>query len=550
MRKSGWKAKTMMAVAVVGMVAAGCGSSGKASGTGGGSNTTGGTGSPGAPVKGGTLTVDLDAESCGYVPGECMVSYSGAAVQLAIYDPLTAFNDQDQAVPYLATSVTPDSTFTKWTVQLKPGVSFDDGSALTAQSVADDATQYYLAANSAALGTFSEVKSVQASGALTDVFTLVSPDAQFPVLLTTFFPFNPNVKARYGSAYGAHPDGTGPFQLTSWVKNSQITLTANPHYWRKSSTGGQLPYLSQLVFKIVPSGTTRLATLQSGGAQLIESEEATILSQAQSNSSLKVTLPTSNGGFGLFLNAMAAPVSDVRVRQALAYATNNAAVVASEGAGTLLTARNQYYSSSSPWYSQSAASAYPGFDPNKAKQLLAQFVNDPTRADHKAAGAPLSLQINYISGDSTSTAAVQVIQQEWQSVGVHVTLTAKDEATQISDAIKGNFTVNWFGWGDETPFQLFHHNYLPYPANPTNFTHFNSTDIEKQISALETASSASAIKSDTQAIDEVLDNQVPLIFLMSFPVGWVLNPSKVGNPVLWPGGAELDSFQWDSLWVK
>jgi peptide/nickel transport system substrate-binding protein len=240
----------------------------------------------------------------------------------------------------------------------------------------------------------------------------------------------------------------------------------------------------------------------------------------------------------------------VRVRQALAYATNSKAVVASEGAGNLLVTRNQYYSPSSPWYSASAASGYPSYDAKKAKQLLSEYVNDPTRSDHKPAGTPLSLQINYISGDSTSTAAVQVIQSEWQAIGVHVTLDAKDEATQISDAIKGNFTVNWFGWGDETPFQLFHHNYLPYPQNPTNFTHFNSSQILQQITALATAANTSDIKANTQAIDQVLDNQVPLIFLMNFPVGWVLDQSKIGNPNLWPGGAELDSFQWDSIWVK
>jgi peptide/nickel transport system substrate-binding protein len=535
----------MAVLGVAGFVAAGCSSSTKPAASG-----TGGTGSAGNPVRGGTLTVALDAESCGYVPGQCMVSYSGSAVELALYDPLTTFNDQDQAVPYLATSVTSDSTFTTWTVQLRPNVTFDDGSPLTAQSVADDSSQYYLASGSATLGTFSEVKSVQASGPLTDVFTLSSADAQFPVLLTTFFPFNPNVKSKYGADYGAHPDGTGPFQLTSWVKNSQLTLTANPHYWKKDASGGQLPYLSQLDFKIVTSGSTRLATLQSGGAQMVESEEAGILAQAQSISSLKVVLPNSNGGFGMFFNAMATPVDDVRLRQALAYATNNAAVVASEGAGSLLMPRNQYYSSSSPWYSASAASDYPAYSPTKAKQLLAEYVNDPARSDHKAPGTPISLQVNYIAGDATSTPAVQVIQSEWQAVGVHVTLKAKDEATQITDALKGNFTVNWFGWGDETPFQLFHHNYLPYPQNLTNFTHFNSTAIEQQITTLETASTPTQVKAATQAIDEVLDNQVPLIFLMNFPVGWVLDPTKVGNAVLWPGGAELDSFQWDSLWVK
>jgi peptide/nickel transport system substrate-binding protein len=547
---TGKPGKARVAFAVLGLtavVAAACSSSKPSAGNAGNSSSNS---TVAKPVRGGTLTVALDAESCGYVPGECMVSYSGSSVELALYDPLTTFNAQYQAVPFLATSVTADSTNTQWTVKLPANVHYVDGSVMVAQNLVDDLKQYYLSGTSAAFGTFAEVKSASAPDPTTVVFTLKAPDAQFPVLLTTFFPFNPDVKTKFGQDYGAHPDGTGPFELVSWVKNSQITLKANPNYWRKDSSGGQLPYLSQLDFKIIPVGSTRLATLQSGAVQVIESEEATILSQAQGMSSFQTVLPLGNGGYGLFFNTMAAPVSDVRLRMALAEATNNTAVVAAEGAGNLLQPRNQYYSPSSPWYSASAAAAYPSYNPTQAKQLLSQYVGDPTRSDHKAPGTPISLQINYIQGDSTSTAAVQVIQSEWKAIGVNVTLNAKDETTQITDAIKGNFTVNWFGWGDETPFQLFHHNYLPYPANLTNFTHFNSPAIEQQITSLATASDQAAVKADTQAIDQVLDQQVPLIFLMSFPAGWVVDPSKVINDILWPGGAELDSFRWDLISTK
>lgn len=541
--------KARLAFAVVGLtaiVATACSSSKPSAGSGNGN--TGAT--VAKPTRGGSLTVALDAESCGYVPGECMVSYSGSAVELALYDPLTTFNAQYQAEPFLATSVTPDSTNTLWTVKLPSNVHYADGTVMVAQNLVDDLTKYYLAGTSAAFGTFAEVKSASAPDPNTVVFTLKMADANFPVLLTTFFPFNPDVQAKYGQDYGAHPDGTGPFEMVSWVKNSEIVLKANPNYWRKDASGAQLPYLSNLTFKIIPVGSTRLATLQSGAAQVIESEEANVLSQAQGMSQYNTVLPVGNGGYGLFFNAMAPPVNDVRLRTALAYATDNKAVVAAEGAGNLLQPRNQYYSSTSPWYSASAAAAYPTFDTTKAKQLLAQYVNDPSRSDHKAPGTPITLQINYLQGDSVSTAAVQVVQSEWKAIGVNVTLNAKDESTQITDAIKGNFTVNWFGWGDETPFQLFHHNYLPYPANLTNFTHFNSDAIVQQINTLATATDKGAIQAATQNIDMVLDQQVPLIFLMNFPVGWVVNPAKVANYTLWPGGAELDSFQWSLISTK
>ncbi len=553
----------------VGLVAAACSSSSKSGSTAGtvaGGSSSGSTGSSGAvgstggtssaaagtPKYGGNLTFALEAESPGYVPGiSAMLSYSGGSVERALYDPLTIYGPNGDGQPFLAQSVTPNSTFTVWTVTLRPNVTFADGSTLTAQDVAADFSQYYNAPTSAAAGTFSEVKSVTATGPLTAVFTLNAPDANLPVLLVTFYPFNPDVRAKYGANFGAHPDGTGPFELVSWSQDNQLVLKANPNYWLKDSQGRKLPYLSGLTLKIIVNGATRNDALQSGQIQGYQSIEAPVLAQAEKLSNVKV-LVGQTGGFGWFLNTTKAPTDDVRVRQALAYATDRNAILASQGAGDILSTINQYFPSSSPYYSASAAAAFPNLDVSKAKSLLGQYISDPKRSDGKPAGSPVTVQLNYLAGDPASGAAVQLAQQEWGAIGVKVSLNALDEATAVADALKGNDQAFWFAWGANVPYGLFHHNYLPPSVNPTNWTRLNDPVVVSSITKLATCTSLSCTQGATATIDQEFDQQMPVIFLMSSAEGWPIDTAKVGGAQLAPAGsAGLDpELMWQYLWAK
>jgi len=536
-----------LAVVVGAVLLAACSSSKKSS------TAVATSGTPtGTPVYGGSLTFGLEAESPGYVPGiSSMLAYSGGAVERALYDPLTIYAADGSGQPFLAQSVTPDATYTNWTVTLRPNVQFDDGSALTGQDLADDFTQYYNAKGSSAAGTFSEVSTVTASGPLAAVFKLSAPDASFPVLLTTFFPFNPDLKQMYGANFAAHPDGTGPFELVSWDRNSQLVLKANPNYWLKDAKGRKLPYLQNLTLKIIVSGATRNDALQSGQIQGYQSIEAPVLAQAQKLSVVSV-LVGQTGGFGWFLNTTAAPTNDVRIREALAYATDRNAVLASQGAGTILAPVNQYYPSTSPYYSSSAGSAYPNYDPSKAKSFLQQYINDPHRSDGKAAGSPVSVQLDYLSGDPASGAAIQVAQQEWTAIGAQVSLNSLDEATLVVDALEGKTQAFWFGWGANVPYGLFHHNYLPVAQNPTNWTRLDDPVVVGAIHTLASCTTASCTQGATNTIAQQFDKDLPVIFLMSSVEGWPIDKSKVGGAVLAPAAAAgLDpELMWQYLWAK
>ena len=274
--------RLVIAALTLALVAASCGDDDNGSAADGSSSSTSTSeAASGAPTRGGTLTVGLQADSCGYVPGGCTISFSGSSVELALYDPIAIFDDKDVAQPNLAESITPNADATVWTVVLPTGVTFHSGATLTAQSIVDDYTNYYTAKGAPTAGTFAEVTSVEATDPQTVVFTLKEPDTQFPVLLTTLYAFNPDVRDKYGEDFGAHPDGTGAFMLDQWDKNSQIVLKANPNYWRKDDQGQALPYLDEIVFKIITNGSTRLSTLESSGVDAMISQEASVLARVE-----------------------------------------------------------------------------------------------------------------------------------------------------------------------------------------------------------------------------------------------------------------------------
>ncbi|MEV0698096.1 ABC transporter substrate-binding protein [Saccharopolyspora sp. NPDC050389] len=69
----------------------------------------------------------------------------------------------------------------------------------------------------------------------------------------------------WGSQYGLHPVGAGPFTLQSQVVRQTATLARNPHYWQPG-----WPYLDSATWRVVAGADSALATVSSGGAQIVE----------------------------------------------------------------------------------------------------------------------------------------------------------------------------------------------------------------------------------------------------------------------------------------
>src|ERR1700761_4549058 len=79
------------------------------------------------PKKGGSLVFGVDAEESGFDPTQARYDEVGVMYARTVFDPLTIILANGDWAPYLAESVVPNSSYTAWTITLRPNVLFHDG---------------------------------------------------------------------------------------------------------------------------------------------------------------------------------------------------------------------------------------------------------------------------------------------------------------------------------------------------------------------------------------------------------------------------------------
>ena len=407
-------------VVMAGAIGSACGSPS------GGTSTTDTTPLSG-PRRGGSLTIGTMAEIDGFSPSQNRWDTNGLLYANTVYDPLMAVAVDGSIQPYLAESLTPNAAFDQWTLVLRSGVRFHDGTALTATVV--KANFEALRTSSLTRGAVAGITSIHAPDPSTVVFSLKGPATGFAAGLTTQAGYIVAQTTLDGatSSSGAPvtPVGTGPFVYSSWQPNGHFTATRNPHYWQ-----ADLPYLDQVTFRPIADTTQRENSLRSGSVDAMISIDPLTYQhfhhapgyQALYQTSPVVGSPTM--GF-MLLNCAKAPTNDVRIRQALAKATDQAAIQKVFGNGSIQVI-NGIFLAGSPFFSQTG---YPNPDPAGAAALVRQYA-----AQH---GTP-SIQIS-APPDPRITQLVQIVQQMWSAAGVSVSISIVQQADAIIDLLTGNY---------------------------------------------------------------------------------------------------------------
>src|SRR4051812_47526962 len=173
------------------MVTAACG--GGSGGSGGSGNATQTTVNDTnlKPEPGGSATLALEADTTGgWCLSEAQLAIAGIQVARSIYDTLTVPDNKGGYAPFLAQSVTPNTDFTVWTVKVRPGITFHDGTPLNAAVVRDNLNNYRGTSDAGDpppkhVGTlfpfvYTYVKSVKATDAMTVTITMNKPWSSFP----------------------------------------------------------------------------------------------------------------------------------------------------------------------------------------------------------------------------------------------------------------------------------------------------------------------------------------------------------------------------------
>lgn len=294
-----------------------------------------------------------------------------------------------------------------FTFTIKPGIKFTDGTPYDAQAVAYNINRDLSLACICA-PDFAYVQSVKAIGPLTVQVQMKQPDS---VIEEAFVDSTPDwiasptaIKKMGKTAFGEHPVGAGPFEVSSIDPGSKVTLTANPHYYVKGE-----PYLSGLTFTTGAVDQSAYSSLQSGSTQIVAGIGTTsILNEALSSGQFDVKLLPGPIASSLEMNSFKPPFNNILAREAVSYALNPVQLKAinspGPGGGVLV----QDPQGPGGAYYEQKVPTYRGYNLAKAKQLVKQI-------------GGLSFTLDAINTPASVT-EITSIQSELAKAGINVKL--------------------------------------------------------------------------------------------------------------------------------
>ncbi|MGE3622074.1 MAG: ABC transporter substrate-binding protein [Acidimicrobiia bacterium] len=431
----------------------------------------------GEPRRGGTLTYYLEAETTGgYCLAEAQLAGSGIQVARTVYDTLAAPNADGEYVPFLAETIeTPDGGST-WVLTIRDGITFHDGTALTAQIVKNnlDAYRGRYPARRPLLFTFvfANVDTVEVTGEREVTVTTKTPWPSFPSYLFGSGRIGMMAQAQLDSADECDDVliGTGPFKVDSWTKGREMVLSRNDSYWRTDPDGNALPYLDGLTYVPIPNGPQRFNTIEAeaaaGEAVAGHFANPAMVARVREAGDLKQLESAELGEVAyLMLNAGAPPFDNRNARLALAHALDRDLYLDLRTEGVVVRADGPFAPGSLGYVEDTG---YPEYDPELARSYADTYEQE--------AGQPLAVTITNDT-DPEIIANGDVIQAALEDVGIQVTRRTTDQANLINTAVAGDYQAIQFRnhpGGDPDTQWIWWHSGLP-----TNLGRIKDPEIDR-----------------------------------------------------------------------
>lgn len=323
------------------------------------------------PVSGGSLTMLMSLEARTMDPASIGLSPSAGLMQaVAVFDQLVRVDQDGTVHGQLAESLESDETFTVWTLQLRPGLNFTDGTPLNAEAVKYNWERHAdPELGSLGAGDAKLMTSIETPNDLTVVVTLASPSPGFPRALMGYIGLigSPTALEADPEGFGNAPVGAGPFIMTDWVRDSQMVLERNPDYWDSPK-----PYLDELTFRAITDAAQKADTFLAGDGDMVEFVSASVDVQRLRDQGVEFLTADLFGGQGIWFNQTTAPFDDVRARRAFALALDLEALddQVTGGASEMLSS---IFPESSPFYVGLTQSVN---DREAAQQLVDEYVSE------------------------------------------------------------------------------------------------------------------------------------------------------------------------------
>jgi peptide/nickel transport system substrate-binding protein len=468
-----------------------------------------------APKRGGVLRMSVDQAAAVIHPMLARVNPEYLVTEL-LYSNLTRLKPDMTIEPDLAISWEPNAALTEWTFKLRPGVTFHDGSPLTANDVVATINAI-LDPKTASPGrtNVGPVKEVAAIDPLTVKFALIGAYADLPVALTYLNARIVPARVVAGdlASLSTSANGTGPFKLTSYEPDRRIVVERNPTYYDPMR-----PYLDRIELLIYPDRTAEASAMISGEIDLLLTTTPGEYERLAKADNVKALRTPSGQFLNINLGCDQKPFNDARVRQALALAVDREATVGFVAGGYGTPGNDTPLSSAYHFYKDIPLKKP---DIAKAQKLLAD------------AGYPNGIDLTLIASDrpATRTQLGVAVREMAAAAGFRINVQTMPHATYLDQVWKkGNFYVGFYNM-QPTADAIFK---LLYTSDAAwNETRWNNADFDAVIGAARVETDEAKRTALYAKAQEMMNTEVPTVISAFFDLlaaqrsyveGYILHP--------------------------
>ncbi|MGQ7887194.1 ABC transporter substrate-binding protein [Paenibacillus sp. WC2504] len=382
-------------------------------------------------------------------------------VQNSIFDKLFDLDKDGKIIPMLAESYEVDSAGKNYTIKLKSGVKFQDGTDFNAEVV-----KFNFERN-------KEDKSKRKNELkFVDKITVVDPATVKIELSQPFSPFisvltdragmmvSPEAVKKYGDDFLNHPVGTGPFIFVEHVNGDHVTLKRNDNYWNGK------PKLDGVEFKVFTNGPAAIQNLKSGQLDLLDdlTVATKLIPSIKEDANLTVISNPGMGYQGIHLNTTKEPFTNKYLRAAVDRAIDR---------DTVIKVLMDGYAS--PANSPFAPGNLAYGDSDKVEKPVPATIKDLLAKGGKPDGFSFKFQIGTSPSQEQFGAVVQNMLKPYN---ITVELEKIEFGQLLENGDKGNFQALQIGWsGRPDPDQSFYD--FVVTKGPQNYSHSSIPEIDK-----------------------------------------------------------------------
>ncbi len=326
-----------------------------------------------------------------------------------IYDTLTQLSPSGQLEPGLAQSWDFSPGGTSLTLHLRPNVMFSDGTPVDATAVKASILHIKSSPLRTSLAVIKDINVVDPLTLQLDL--LPQPTLGTPAdLLYAWNDLDGMVIAPSAASNAAtHPVGSGPYTLVS-ANNSEMVLKKNPNYWNASAYQP-----AEIDFISVGTGPPSVAALKAGSIDMTQFDPESI-PVVKPDTSLGYNIRPSHEYLTIEFRLDTPPVNNPLVRQAINYAVDRNEINNVVLGGTGIVTDETFAPDQPVAYNPSVANEYLPYNPDKARQLLAQ------------AGYPNGISFTLVipGGITLAEREAPLLQNEMAKAGITMKIVSVD----------------------------------------------------------------------------------------------------------------------------